>query len=112
MPIPAGADAAQRYLVTRPADRVKNLRRPAYSPYVPSADHYTAGMKGEIGQRRWVQFRLRTLLVLIALASAAAIGWNQYRRWQREEKARRQFEQTVEIYDPISVPGGPLQRVQ
>jgi len=56
-----------------------------------------------IPRRRWFQFRLRTLLILIALLSLVAVGVGQYREWRRRERGRIQFEQTLEIYDPVSV---------
>ncbi len=55
-------------------------------------------------KRRWLQFRLRSWLVLVALISVALIGFARYREWQRQERARIQFEMTLDYFDSPQLP--------
>jgi len=54
-------------------------------------------------RQRWYQFSLRTLLVLVAILSITAVAVERYQEWQRRERARIQFEKTMEIYDPVRI---------
>jgi len=49
--------------------------------------------------RRWFQFRLRTLLAAVTVLGTLFVAVQQYQEWRRRERARVQFEQTLELWD-------------
>ena len=45
------------------------------------------------------QFRLRTLFAAMTVLGTLFVAVHQFQEWRRRERARAQFEQTLELWD-------------
>lgn len=52
--------------------------------------------------RSW-QFRLRTLLALMALCGLLFVALREFQDWRRRQQARWQLEQTLEVWDAPAI---------